>query len=381
MRSFTNVIKPTHICNLACTYCYNDDVRDPIMREGTLMRTLEQTASYAEQSKAEIVHYIWHGGEPMVPGLKWYENMVQMQQTLCADVPYRNYIQTNGVLINQKWIDFFKRNDFSVSISIDGPARLNDVYRKTHQGKGSFDRVFRAIEQVQEAGLPVGICMVLSKATINHVEEILDFLVKHRLPFEPIPVVKSGGARETYLDLGLDQYEYGEAWKKLYDLWMALPEDKYVYCDDFVAKTKGIIHGHGASCFGMANCSTNNISTDPVGDVFACSTLSGSDEICYGNLVIDDLDQIMCQKIAQEFLNRKTDPHCTTCKWQHVCHGGCPARSYKFHDDINIRDYYCPSLYNIYEHIEEKLGTMGVGAAAPHPLHMSDGIEAEPVDA
>lgn len=29
---FTNVVKPTHLCNLAYTYCYNDDVRETMMR-------------------------------------------------------------------------------------------------------------------------------------------------------------------------------------------------------------------------------------------------------------------------------------------------------------------------------------------------------------
>lgn len=374
-RTFANVIKPTHICNLACTYCYNDDARDPIMRDGTLLRTIEQTFAYARKRKFETIDFIWHGGEPMVPGLGWYRKAMAMQRELADGMHYSNLIQTNGVLINAEWLEFFREHAFEVSISIDGPMALHDAYRKTHQGKGSFERVFAKLNMVKEAGLPLGVCVVLSKATINHVEEILDFFVKNRLPFEVIPVTKSGGARSHYDLLGLDPVEYGEAWVRMYDAWLALGGEDYVMCQDFLFKTRAVIHGHGAHCFGMANCSTDNISTDPVGDIFPCSTLSGTDEVKYGNICEDDLDEIMAAQVAKMFLARPVDPECSTCKWQHVCHGGCVSRSFKFHGDIGKRDYYCPSLYRIHDHIEQRLSERGIGAGAPHVFHMTDGID------
>ena len=58
---------------------------------------------------------------------------------------------------------------------------------------------------------------------------------------------------------------------------------------------------------------------------------------------------------AKKAKNRKEDPHCTECKWRHVCHGGCLSRATKFYGTIDTRDYYCPSLYQIYEHIEKRL--------------------------
>lgn len=40
-----NVIKPTHVCNLSCSYCYNDDERRPFMDKETLEKVIEQTYS------------------------------------------------------------------------------------------------------------------------------------------------------------------------------------------------------------------------------------------------------------------------------------------------------------------------------------------------
>ena len=43
----TNIIKPTHLCNLACRYCYIEDSRDRIMTEDTLKNVIAKTFDYS----------------------------------------------------------------------------------------------------------------------------------------------------------------------------------------------------------------------------------------------------------------------------------------------------------------------------------------------
>ncbi len=368
---FTNVIKPTHLCNLACKYCYNDDVRDPVMRDETLERVIGQTFAYVSQKESDrLVDFIWHGGEPMLPGLRFYRKVAALQARLHDGATYANSIQTNGVLINDEWLDFFSQYGFSISISIDGPRDLHDRFRVNRRGQGSFDSVYKAISKVKAAGLPLGICVVISRANIDRVDEIYDFLSAEKLPFNIIPLNRSGSAREYYDAVGLDSEEYADAWIRMYDRWYEADED-YVYCSDFVFKTRAIVAGQPADCIGLSNCSNTNISVDPVGDVFPCATLSGHDDTRYGNLVENDLAEIMKGACAQRYRNRPTDPQCSTCKWQHVCHGGCPARSYKFFGDFNQRDYYCPSLFRIYEHVESRLSEKGIVPGAARHSYVS----------
>lgn len=352
---FTNVVKPTHICNLACDYCYNEDVRDPVMKDSTLDRVIEQTYKYVRGTVPHrLVSFIWHGGEPMVVGIPFYEKVVKLQKKFSSALSTHNSIQTNGTLINSEWIDFFKEAGFSISISIDGPAHLHDKFRTYQSGKGSFNKVFNSILAVKEANLPLGVCVVISRANAAHVEEIYNFLASHKLRFNIIPMNRSGVARENYADVGLEAEEYSEPWIRMYDRWFDADED-YVYCSDFVFKTRAILAGKPADCIGLEQCSHTNISVDPVGDVYPCATLSGSIDTRYGNLINDDLSTIMNSKVANEYGNRQMDKQCETCRWQHVCHGGCQARAYKFFGDHNRRDYYCPSLFKIYEHIEKRL--------------------------
>jgi len=368
--AFVAIVKPTHICNLACTYCYNDDVRDPIMKDNTLNRVIDQVVLYASQLPQPIrkIEFIWHGGEPTVPGLRFYEKVVA-QQKQCSNIHIENSIQTNGVLINEKWLKFFKENNFGISISIDGPRHLHDRFRVDGRGRCSFDRVFAAIQRVKDFGLPVGVCIVISRANIDHIDEIFDFLIEHNLAFNIIPLNRSGSARENYEDVGLDADEYGDAWIRMYDRWFE-SGDKYVYCQDFVLKTRAILQGKPADCIGLAHCADLNVSIDPVGDVYACATLSGHEETRYGNIVESPLVDLMHSSTALAYRDREVDPHCSKCKWQHVCHGGCLARSYKFFGNHHRRDYYCPSLFKIYEHISRRVLEQGFRIADPCEGHM-----------
>src|SRR4051812_34160329 len=98
---FTNVVKPTHRCNLACTYCYNEDTRHPVMPDDILQRTISETFDYSfALSAATKVDFIWHGGEPTAVGLPFYHRVVELQKASSRELRYANSIQTNGTLLN-----------------------------------------------------------------------------------------------------------------------------------------------------------------------------------------------------------------------------------------------------------------------------------------
>lgn len=359
---FTNVIKPTHVCNLACRYCYNDDIRRPLMSEEILERLVAETFSYlrVENSEAKAC-FIWHGGEPMFAKRDFYERAVEFQEKYSGGIEYENSIQTNGTLINEDWLSLFKEKQFRVSISIDGPQAINDKNRIDHRGNGSFDKVVNAIKMVKDEGIPLGLCVVISADNKYNAMEIYDFLAQMKVPFNIIPMNRSGSATSNYKEIGLEADEFAAPWIEMYDRWFDADED-YVYCSDFVFKTRAILAGVAVDCIGQKSCASSNLSVDPHGDVYPCATLSGDKAWSYGNINNHSLSELMTSSLAISFRNREVDSKCASCKWQHVCFGGCHARSHKFFGDFNRRDYYCPSLYRIYEHIEAKLRSRIPGA-------------------
>lgn len=359
-KNFTNVVKPTHICNLACGYCYNEDTRAPIMSLSTLEAVVRETFLHcaAADSKPHI-DFIWHGGEPAVAGIDFYRQVNSLQRQYSEGLSFDNSFQTNGTLIDDEWAAFFHENRYRVSVSLDGPLELNDRTRKHATGKSSYAKVMRGIDALRHRQVPVGICVVISRSNKDHVEDIYRFLVREKLPFNVIPLTRSGAAVTSFQDLGLAADEYAEPWKKLYDLWFGAPADEYAYCSDFVFKTRAILEGQPQDCIGMENCSTMHVSTDPDGNVYPCATLSSDAAWCYGNVTEQSLAQMLQASVAVRARQRQVDPHCRECKWMHVCHGGCMQRAVKFFGTHDTRDYYCDSLYGIYEHIERRLRRHG----------------------
>jgi uncharacterized protein len=354
--NFSNVIKPTHLCNLACSYCFNEDTRAPIMERKTLTRVVEQTFAFCETKPLVTnIDFIWHGGEPMIAGLDFFKIAVDLQSTYSRGAAFHNSLQTNGVLLNPDWVTFLKENKFRVSVSIDGPRHFHDKNRTYLSKRGSFDAVMRGIRLLQEAKIPLGVAVVISRDNKDHTEELYDFLAQERLPFNIIPLTRSGDALVNFNDVGLGPEEYAQPWIKMFDRWLSTSGPNYVYASDFAMKTRAILTGKPQDCIGQKICSTQHISTDPDGNISPCATLSADLEWRYGNILEADLTEIMLTEPAQRAQNRKMDPHCVECKWQHVCHGGCMQRAVKFYGTHNTRDYYCPSLYAIYEHIESKL--------------------------
>jgi uncharacterized protein len=79
------MIKPTNSCNLACTYCYNTDVfltsPSDLMTYETLKNALTKITSY-ENKFGRPVTYEWIGGEPLLAGLNFYKQVVNITNEL-----------------------------------------------------------------------------------------------------------------------------------------------------------------------------------------------------------------------------------------------------------------------------------------------------------
>jgi uncharacterized protein len=60
-------------------------------------------------------------------------------------------IQTNGTLLNDRWIDVFVANQVNVGVSIDGGRDVNDRFRLNKRGHSTFQRTEHAIRLLVDA--------------------------------------------------------------------------------------------------------------------------------------------------------------------------------------------------------------------------------------
>jgi uncharacterized protein len=100
-------------------------------------------------SDQDDIEFIWHGGEPLLAGLKFYREAVEIQRAWRQQgKKITNFLQANATLITPEWVRFFKENDFLIGVSLDGPKEFHDQVRCYSTGKGSYDEVMRGIDFV-----------------------------------------------------------------------------------------------------------------------------------------------------------------------------------------------------------------------------------------
>lgn len=119
---------------------------------------------------------IWHAGEPLVLPVSYYEAAFEAIEALRPpSLELCHSIQTNGMLLSKEWCDLIRKWHIGLGVSIDGPQRLHDANRVTRSGGGTFDRTIAGIRLLRKEKIPFHVISVLSEASMNSPEELLDF--------------------------------------------------------------------------------------------------------------------------------------------------------------------------------------------------------------
>lgn len=148
----TFVLKVVEICNLKCSYCYmyefDGDIsgtKPSLMSEGVFEKTVERIAEHAHHVPEQELVLSFHGGEPLLLGRKRFARYLAFLRKELGGLKYSVGVQTNGVLLDERWLDLFVHNDVRFGISLDGPAAAHDRHRLDRGNKGTHASVEAAI--------------------------------------------------------------------------------------------------------------------------------------------------------------------------------------------------------------------------------------------
>ena len=166
-------------CNLACNYCYyleksNLYKHQPKrqMSEELLERFVKD---YIEAQTMNEVVFTWHGGEPTLRPLSFYQKAVELQKKYAGGRIIHNSLQTNGTLLTDEWCRFLKANNWLVGISIDGPEAFHDRYRRDSQGRPSWKKVMEGIRLLQHYGVEWNAMAVVNRYNADHPQAFYRF--------------------------------------------------------------------------------------------------------------------------------------------------------------------------------------------------------------
>ncbi|RSL16427.1 uncharacterized protein EDE15_1941 [Edaphobacter aggregans] len=163
------ILKVAARCNLNCSYCYVFNMADSSWKsrpalmsnevfEAALARTLEQCRATGQ----DRILLAFHGGEPCLIGPDRFDAWCARAQAVLGKVVNLHLVmQTNGTLLDSRWIDLLRKYEVSIGISMDGPKEIHDAVRVDHRRQGSYDQVERGLRLLQEADIPYGVGCVI----------------------------------------------------------------------------------------------------------------------------------------------------------------------------------------------------------------------------
>jgi uncharacterized protein len=176
------ILQGTPFCNLDCAYCYLPN-RDDRRRMPLEIVAAAVDWIYRHGLAADPLSIVWHAGEPLVLPVTWYEAAFgAVRAAAPARARVRHHMQTNATLIDPTWCDFFLEHQVTVGVSLDGPARLHDLSRKTRRGGGSHAQVMRGVAALQRRGVPFHVICVVGRETLDAPDELADFFIREGLP-------------------------------------------------------------------------------------------------------------------------------------------------------------------------------------------------------
>ncbi|WP_108126728.1 cyclophane-forming radical SAM/SPASM peptide maturase GrrM/OscB [Saccharospirillum mangrovi] len=223
------VVQPTSFCNINCSYCYVPNRSDKTrMSKDTLENLFSGLFGSAFLEENESVEFLWHSGEPLVVGLPFYREVFELIEKYNKN---KNIVvhsfQTNGLLLNEDWCNFFRTKKVNVGFSIDGPEFLHDINRVGWNGKGTHREVMEKYCLLRSNGISSGALCVLTREHLRYPKEILNFFVENRFPsvgfnVEEIENANTNSSLGIRVDLIHSDVitEFREFVSEFYDLWL-----------------------------------------------------------------------------------------------------------------------------------------------------------------
>jgi uncharacterized protein len=360
----TYVVKVVSRCNLNCSYCYMYNLADRTYRDQPAVMSDEVTiamtrriAAHAAQHDVPWVHIILHGGEPLLMGKRRLQTWIELVRAELGVQPEPFFsIQSNGVLIDDEWIDVLVDLRVSIGISTDGPKSFHNAFRVDHKGRGSFDDVVAGIRKLQAHPRGPEIFSVVMGVVNPDIppRQLFDYW-----QFLDVPGFDLSLPHANYLHPPRQgRLSYGDWMIEFFDLWFDQnrPDRHIRYFDNMLR----MLFGYPLS--------TDNIGGKPVGvvvvetdgsieptDAFKCCE-DGITKLG-ANVRYNDFDDLYHFSMVQT-LQHGAPMLCATCQAcpiLNVCGGGYMPHRYSRERGFDNPSVYCADLMKLILHIRQRV--------------------------
>ncbi len=331
-----------HTCNLDCEYCFASQGKYHGERALMSFEVGKRALDFLVENSGDRhnLEVDFFGGEPLmnwqvVKDLVAYARSIEQQHDKC----FRFTLTTNGMLVDDDVIEFSNREMDNVVMSLDGRKEINDHFRKTAGGVGSFDIIVPKFVKFAKARSEKDYYI---RGTFTHnnpdfmkdIEVMLD-LGFDRLSMEPVVCPPDSPYALTEEDKKIVCRQYELLAEKMIERRRAgTPFVFYHYMLDLE---------HGPCIYKrLSGCGsgTEYMAVTPTGELYPCHQFVGDKDYLMGDVFNGVTNTAVRDKFKR--CNVYSKPECADCWARLYCSGGCAANSYHATGDINgIYSYGC----------------------------------------
>lgn len=372
-------------CNLNCEYCFYTE-KEVLFGEGEKypmsIEVLDAyVRKYIESQTVQEINFAWQGGEPTLMGLDFFRRAVALQKRYSRGKNILNSIQTNGILLDDKWCEFLAREKFLVGLSVDGPKDIHDRFRVDRQGNGTFDKVMKSMKRLQDWNVNYNILTTVTSLNAKKPVEVYQFLKSTGTKFvQFIPIVErqlDEKSREMGLKLAeppdlrsedvssavmpwsVGAEQYGDFLCAVFDEWVKSDVGRIFIQIVDVALSAWM--GQNPGLCNFSETCGYAVAMEHNGDIYACDHFVYPDYLV-GNIMTDSVGEIMMNPLLQKFGNDKRDAlprYCRECEFLFVCNGECPKNRFiKTPDGEPGLNYLCKGYKKFFKHIDPAMKAM-----------------------
>lgn len=328
------------------------------MSRATIDSAAFRIAEHAAAHGLRDVGIVLHGGEPLLAGVETIAYAINAIRASLGDGKRANIsIQTNGLLLDQRFLELFAGLKVKVGLSMDGDQGTHDRHRRHRDGGASYEQVAAAaIRLAGYPGLFTGFLSVIDlrsdpvgayESLLEFSPQIIDFLLPHANWSSPPPGACALGA-------AAGPPPYGSWLVQVFDRWYRAPrkETSVRLFEEILNLLLG-----GSSV-------TEHIGTSPV-SVIVIETdgdIEGSDMLKAAypaagktgrNVATDSFDSVSPTPgvAARQTGLRGLAQQCQACSVGRICGGGLYAHRYRAGNGFDNPSVYCGDLYHLIAHI------------------------------
>lgn len=354
------MIKPaSSLCNLNCKYCFYHDVAENreeknlgIMKSETAEKLISSALIFADGCS---VAFAFQGGEPLIAGKEYFENFVSLVKKYNVKNSEIFYsIQTNGLLVDEEWAEFFTKNRFLVGLSLDGDREANR-FRVDGSGQSRFFRTLTAAKILESKKTEFNILAVITGASARRIDEIYSYFKQKGFRYlQFIPCLRPFGSNErSELYMTNEDYEYF-----LVHAFNAYVRDfvrnDYVSIRQFDNYVRLYIGDKAEQC-GMCGHCSHQFVCEGNGNIYPCDFYC-TDEWCLGNINEYSFEALAGSSKAAKFIKESLaiPQKCRQCQYYAICRAGGCKRSREDTDYCNAyRNFFkaCLPLFRVFNGI------------------------------